>query len=201
MDSLPATDSFLREHGDLFSNSDVSEHVKDEVAMAATILTMKEYNPPDTWVEKWKQCQTDILKPLMYLIPGAQLKFYNMEYDGLCGAYLQVDLPLYIITIDVEDIRSMEEYLDRKVVTVNAHHEPTLENPDEGEIFNNGFVETMEEAGYIVTCLKEGRFKDAMRLLFRLKFADGRKVERTLEDLEAVVRESEVRYTVSRHEP
>lgn len=200
-EATPLTAILLREYGEILSDPNVSEEKKNTFSMLVAMLSMREYRPPDSWVGEWHRKQSAILEELKHLVPGSVVKLYNPDEDGQSGAYLEVDLERYQVIIDVEDVETMEQYQERRVVSVDVHHLPTEEDPERGEIFNSGMVETMEEAGELVEHLRQDRFDEAMRMLFRLGTFDKFKVPRTPENLEAVVKKSALQYTVSRWEP
>ena len=202
MEDTPLTNALLREYGDMLADSDVSEEQKNTFSMLTSMLAMKESQPQrdDPWVLEWNEAQSKILEELCSLVPGAEVRLYDIKEDRKAGAYLFVDMPLYFVEIDIEDVNTIQEYRKRGVVSVDVHHKPTEEDPERGEIFNSGMVETMEEAGELVTLLGNGDFDDAMRILFRLGTYSNFKVPRTPENLEAVVEKSHRRYTVSRFE-
>lgn len=138
------------------------------------------------FISKWNECQVAIFQELLLLHPikGAEIKRYNLRDDAQAGAYLEIDFRHCWVEIDLEDVKTIEEYRERGVVQIFINHKPTEEDPERGEFFDHGFVETIEEAAVIVDLLRRGEFEDAMRLLFRLRYS---KELRTPEQIEAMV--------------
>ena len=194
---------FFQEFGDVFNEPTITEEEKNGFALLLTKGVMKELQPADNSpiCQEWNDAQSKILEQLKHHVPGAEKFLYSMSEDHQAGAYLRADLDLYRVNIDIEDVRTMEEYQKRGLVKVVVHHQPTNEDPERGNIFNSGWVETMEEAGAIVENLRQGQFDNAMRILFRKTVTGPSFGLRTEQNLEAVVKKSAEQYTVSRWEP
>jgi len=142
----------------------------------------------DPWVQHWNRSQKKILEKVQHIIPESTIQFYDYIRKGHAGAYLFVSLPDYKIKIDVEDVLTMEQYLNKRVVVLRVKHRNK-------HIENKGFVETMEQAGEIVEKLKQNRFEEAMKSLFRLKSGRQFKQVRSPAELNEIVQRSKTQST------
>lgn len=129
------------------------------------------------WANDWNKAQTSILLELKHFIPNSKLCLYSSIEDGQVGAYLLVVIKRfsfnYRIEIDISDVKTMKEFLERKEVGIEIYHifHEKDEDGEDDEFYNSGYVNTMEEAAEIVKNIQESndennKFDDAMRLLY-----------------------------------
>lgn len=162
----------------------------------------------DSDENEWINAQLPIFEWLVSIIPGGVIRFYNEASDGLVGPYISVCVGHFVLEIDIEDARSLEEYDNRRVVDIKVFH-PVLNEQchiadEDTWVVNNGFVETMEEAAIIVKCLESNQFPMAMMKLFHLQCGimnkGNFKQPRTKENLTRLVKKSYYKSVSSAYE-
>lgn len=96
----------------------------------------------------------------------ARICVYDDEQDGLTGAFLLYRInegtfgaPDYEVGVDIEDVRTLEEFHDRQTLQVAIK--------SYGAYVARGYVWTMYEVSEIVAHLRANDLKSALEVLYR----------------------------------
>lgn len=148
----------------------INKRIKDEYFLTFTVKQ-----------QVWQYKQGLILLKLNPIISDANIKFYEFY---LYGAYYDLNIDNYYIQIGIEDVKNMNEYNQRKVVTI------VIRRNDFEFAIADSFVETMNEASIVVEHLRQNQLEKALQILYRLEDFPFYKKIRTSDEINVMIKKT-----------